>query len=165
MSSFSRLIGGALLALALVAPLAACTGLTPVYSDAGLGTKRVKVAYADPTNRLEQIIYQDLALRLGDSAGKSAPEVEVTVSERHGDLTNNTVSAAMIQKQVTVTAKLKVLDAKGRVLFSGSRSQTADYTTDAQALANQQAADTAARQAALLLADTLRLEIIAALSK
>ena len=165
MSSFSRVIGGALLALALVAPLAACTGLTPVYSDAGLGTKRVKVTYAEPANRLEQIIYQDLALRLGNQAGKSAPEVSITVTERHADLTNNTVTAATTQKQVTVTAKLSVTNAKGKVIFSGSRSQTADYTTDAQALANQQAAYTAARQAALLLSDTLRLEIIAALSK
>ena len=54
---------------------------------------------------------------------------------------------------------------KVTVLFTGTRSQTADYTSDAQALANEQAADSAAKQAALLLADTLRLEIYAALSK
>jgi hypothetical protein len=51
------------------------------------------------------------------------------------------------------------------VLFSGSRSQTADLTHSAQSLANRQATESAERQAALLLADTLRLEVLGALSK
>jgi hypothetical protein len=51
------------------------------------------------------------------------------------------------------------------VLFSGARSQTADLTHSAQSLANRQATESAERQAALLLADTLRLEILGALSK
>jgi hypothetical protein len=164
MSLLSRSFGAALLAVVLVVPLAACTGLRPVYSDAGLGAQRIDVAYAAPNNRLEQIIYQDLSLRLGKAEGQ-VPLVRISASQRHVSLTNNIVTAAKTQRQVTVTAKLTVTAADGRVLFSGSRSQTADYTNDAQALANQQAADSAARQAATLLADTLRLEIIAALAK
>jgi hypothetical protein len=165
MSLLSRAVSAAMLALVLVAPLAACTGIRPVYSDAGLGSQQVRVSYAAPANRLEQIVYQDLALRLGKSSSKSAAEVQVAVSERHVNLTNNTVTSATTQKQVTVTAKLTVTNAKGKVLFSGARSQTADYTTGAQALANEQAGDIAAKQAALLLSDTLRLQIIAALAK
>ena len=60
MSSLSRAIGAGLLAVVLVAPLAACTGLRPVYSDAGLGAQRVDVAYAAPGNRLEPVRLVDL---------------------------------------------------------------------------------------------------------
>ena len=163
MSLLSRSFGAALLAVVLVVPLAACTGLRPVYSDAGLGAQRIDVAYAAPGNRLEQIIYQDLALRLGKAEGQ-VPLVRISASQRSTSLTEGTVKSATTQRQITVTAKLTVTSADGRVLFSGARSQTADYTTDAQSLANQQAAESAARQAATLLAETLRLQIIAALS-
>ena len=77
MSSLNRAVGAALLAVALVVPLAACTGLRPVYSDSGIGATRVDVAYAAPSNVLERTIYQDLALRLGKSTG-AVPLVKVT---------------------------------------------------------------------------------------
>lgn len=164
MSSSSRTLRAMLVAFALTAPLAACTGLTPVYGERGFGAERIAVTYAEPNNRLEQIIYQDLALRLG-KGGDDAATVRVSTSQSSQDLTNNTVTAPNVQKQMTVTASITVSDASGEVVFSGTRSQTADYTVDAQALSNQQAEASAARQAALLLSDTIRLEIIAALSK
>ena len=164
MSSFSRAAASALLAVVLLAPLAACTGIRPVYSDAGLGAKRVHVVYAAPNNRLEQIIYNDLALKLGKGGG-NAPTVSVTASSGTAGLSNTTVSTPVNARQVTVTARLTVTAPDGTVLFSGTRSQTADLTNSAQSLANQQATESAQRQAALLLADTLRLEILGALSK
>ena len=164
MSSSSRTLRAVVVALALTAPLAACTGLTPVYGERGLGTERIAVTYADPGNRLEQIIYQDLALRLG-KGGVDPVEVRVSASQSGRGLTNNTVTAPNNQAQMTVTASITVTDAEGNTLFSGSRSQTADYTTDAQALSNQQAEASAARQAALLLSETIRLEVLAALAK
>lgn len=164
MLSFSRAAASAVLAVALLAPLAACTGIRPVYSDAGLGTKRVDVAYAAPNNRLEQIIYQELALRLGKSEG-SVPTVSISAWSGFPDLTNNTVSSPTNPRQAIVYAQLTVTAPDGTVLFSGQRSQTADFTRDAQTLANRQAEDSVSRQAALLLSDTLRLQIIAALSK
>lgn len=164
MSSFSRVARTALVAVAMLVPLAACTGIRPVYSDGGLGTKRVEVTYAAPANRWEQIIYQDLALRLGKGGG-NAPLVKVAAWRGSENLTNNTISSPTTPRKVTVWASLTVSAADGTVLFSGVRSQTADFTHDGQALSNQQASDSAERQAALLLADTLRLQIIAALSK
>ena len=161
---FSRAAASALLAVALLAPLAGCTGLRPVYSNAGLGAERVHVVYAAPNNRLEQIIYNDLALKLG-KGGDNAPTVAVSASSSSADLTNNTVSSPLNAKQVTVSASLTVTAPDGTVLFSGMRSQTADLTHDAQTLANRQATESAERQAALLLADTLRLEVLGALSK
>lgn len=164
MSSSSRTFGAILMAVALTAPLAACSGLTPVYGERGLGTETVEVAYAAPNNRLEQIIYQDLALRLGNSSG-AVPVVKISASREASALTSNLVKAPNSPRQMKVTAKVTVTDISGDVIFSGIRSQTADYTTDAQALSNQQAADDAARRAALLLAQTIRLEVIAALSR
>jgi LPS-assembly lipoprotein len=137
MSSFSRSFGGALLALALLAPLAACTGFTPVYGERGLGAERIALSYAAPNNRLEQIIYQDLALRLGKGSG-DVPQVSVSVSEGGGRLTNGLVDTP---------------------------NSPADYTTDAQSFASQEAALDASRRAARLLADTIRLELLAALAK
>ncbi|MEO7222734.1 MAG: LPS assembly lipoprotein LptE [Devosia sp.] len=163
MLSFSRVASSALLAVALLAPLAACTGIRPVYSDAGLGNKRVKVSYAQPNNRLEQIIYQDLALQLGKSEG--GPLVTVSAWAGYPGLTNNTVPAPTNAREAVVYAQLTVTAPDGAVLFSGQRSQSADFVSGAQALSNRQAEEGASRQAAELLADTLRLQIIAALSK
>jgi hypothetical protein len=165
MSSFSRAVRISLVALALTLPLAACTGIRPIYGDAGLGAQRVNVVYAAPNNRLEQIIYNDLALRLGNSGGPGAPTVAVTASSSTADLNTTSVSTPVNAKQVTVRATMTVTGPDGRVLFSGQRSQTADITASAQALANRQAVDSAQRQAALLLADTLRLQVLAALAK
>lgn len=164
MSSPSRIIRAALLALALTAPLAACT-MAPVYSDRGVGMERVAVSYAAPGNRLEQIIYQDLALKLGKSSG-AVPVVKISASQRGADLTEiGQGGGPLDQRQLTVTARVTVTDPERGVILNVSRSQTADFTTGPQAFANQEAVSAAARNAALLLADTLRLEILAALSK
>ena len=164
MSSLNRALGAALLAVALVVPLAACTGLRPVYSDAGIGAARAEVAYAAPNNRIEQIIYQDLALRLGKSQG-AVPLVKVSASSSATALNSDLIASPLDQRQVTVTATVTVTAPDGSVILSATRSQSADVTHGAQVLANQQANDSGERQAALLLADTLRLEIIAALAK
>jgi hypothetical protein len=165
MSSFSRVAGSALLAVALLVPLAACTGIRPVYSDAALGAKRVHVVYAAPNNRLEQIIYNELGLKLGNTGGDNAPTVAVAAWSGAADITGNTVSTPLNPKQMTVYASLTVTAPNGAVLFSGVRSQSADMNHTAQSLANRQASDSAERQAATLLADTLRLEVLGALSK
>jgi hypothetical protein len=64
-----------------------------------------------------------------------------------------------------VSATVTVTGADGEVLGSATRTATADYTTSPQAFANQEAPEQAARRAAKLVADTLRLEIYAALGK
>lgn len=164
MSSSSRpiRIAAVLLALAVVPALAACSGFRPVYGDATLsGQQEVAVSYASPKNRLEQIIYQDLALRLGTSSG-AVPVVAVSVTQGSSSLAS--AAAGSTPREMRVTAKIVVTAPDGKVLLSKSRSQTADYTTGPQELANQQAATDAAERAAKLLADTLRLEILAALA-
>lgn len=166
MLSPNRLVGAALLGLVLVLPLAGCTGLTPVYGERGLGAEHLAVRYAEPGNRLEQLIYQDLALRLGRAGdGSATPRVRIAATSSTRDLTSNKVTAPNQPRQATVRARVTVTGADGTTLYSGSFTQSADYTTDAQALSNAQAADAAAAQAAHLLADTIRLQLIAVLAR
>lgn len=156
-------IAGLALALALLPALAACTGFAPVYGPQSVATQGVAIAYAAPGNRLEQIIYEDLALRLG-RATPAAPLLTVRTASSLRSLTQRTITTANYQKQATVTAKIKLVAPDGRVLFAGTRSATADFTNDPQVLASQQAEADAAERAAHLLADTIRLTVLGALT-
>ena len=165
MWSSSRALRAGLVALALALPLAlgACSGLRPLYGEGGIGNERADVHYAAPKTRLDQIVYQDLALKLGKSAG--GPLVTVTTSQAARPLTSQITVVANQPYQVVVTGVVRVVGEDGRVLYSGTLSQSADYTQGPQVLANQQAAQNAAENAAHLLADTIRLAILGALAK
>jgi LPS-assembly lipoprotein len=152
------------LAVTLALALSACTTLRPVYGENGLTNDSIALAYAKPANRLEQIIYQDLALRLGKAAAGDAPEVQITASSASKALTSGNIVSPNQQRQMIVTAKVRLIGIDGKVLFSGSRSAAADYTANASQLANQQAETDAAERAARALADSIRLTLIAALA-
>jgi hypothetical protein len=150
-------------ALAVALPLAGCTTLTPLYGDQGLTSEKIALVYATPANRLEQVIYQELALRLGKAAG-NAPEVAVTATSSSKALTTGNITSPNRQRQMIVSATITLTSTDGSVLFSGKRSAAADYTTNASALANQQAETEAAERAAKALAETIRLTLLAALA-
>jgi hypothetical protein len=154
-----------LCAALLAAPaLSGCTGFTPVYGTSGITQSKVEIAFDRPANRTEQIIYEDLRLRLGTATGP-APRLSVhtTVSTSQLTDTDNVVSTMQRPKQVTVTAHIRLTDQNGNTLFRGTRSQTADYNTGPQVTANNQAARDAQERAAHLLADTIRLTVLGAL--
>lgn len=175
MSLSDRGLRAGLLALALFAPLAlaSCTSFAPVYGDNGIVNSELALTYAKPTNRLEQIIYQDLALRLGKSSDANAPLVTIKTSTKSRSLPTADASPVS-QKQVTVTATITIAkletpttaDAAAvmKTIYTASRNASADYTTGPQSLANQQAAEEASERAAKALAETVRLTIIAALA-
>lgn len=164
MSSFSRACRTALIAIALVVPLAACSGLRPVYQYGEADAERMAVQFGSPANRYEQIIYNELKLRFL-KGGDDAPMVTVSASAGGRGLTNNTTAPPTVQNEMIVSATVTIVNADGEVLGSATRTATADYTTSPQAFANQEAPEHAARQAAKLVADSLRLEIYAALNK
>lgn len=167
MWSSSRVVRTLGLLLALAAPLclAACSGFTPVYGPGGIYAAKVALVYDTPSNQLEQIIYEDLALKLGKATG-SAPKLTVTVSRNANGLTSNAVSSLPNRPyEMVVKASVKLVDVNGKVLFQGSRSASAGYTTDSQVLANSEAADEAARRAAKSLADTIRLTLLGVLTR
>ena len=165
-SSNRVLRASALAALLALAPaLSACTGFTPVYGENGLGNHRVEVSYGRPSNRLEQIVYQDLALKLGKSDAPDAPMVTVGVTAVLPVTDTTTVTTTVAASQVTVNAIVSVVSADGKPLFQGSRSVVEDFVKGNQAFANQQAAKDAAERGARELSETIRLQVIAALLK
>jgi hypothetical protein len=153
--------------LALLPALGACSGLTPVYGTGQFTSQRIALAMSPPNNRIEQIIYQDLALHFTRTADPSAPKLTISAGGGGRQLTDtqNVVNTAQRPDEFVVTAAATLVDSSGKVLFSGTRSQTADYTSGPQVLANNQATNDAQARAAHLLADSIRLSVLGALSK
>jgi hypothetical protein len=166
-SSRTVRIAGVAIALALLPALGACSGLTPVYATNQFTTGRIELAMSPPNNRIEQIIYQDLALHFTRKVGPGVPKLTVSAGAGAAQLTDtqNVVSTAQRPDVMTVTASINLVGVDGDVLFSGSRSQSADYNSGSQVLANNQAANDAQTRAAHLLADTIRLSVLGALGK
>lgn len=164
--SWSRPLRAALLAAALAAPvlLAGCSGLRPVYGSNGVGQEQLAFRYAEPASRLDQIILQELSLRLGRGTDPDAPEVRISTSSGSRTLTRTGVSRPTTQREMTVNATYTVAAANGEVLISGTRRATAQYATSGQVLADESAADDARERAARAVADTVRLSILAELA-
>ena len=158
----SRGLRAGLLALALAAPLvlAGCTGFRPVYGDAGLVGQRLELSYAKPTTRLEQIIIQELALKLGSTQREDAPQVRISAAAGARALTRTNVTKPATQYEAAVTASFSVLDVEGKVLFSGSRRAAASYVTVGQVLADEAAYKDAIERAGREVAETIRLSIL-----
>lgn len=167
MSWSKALLRNTLLALALAGAtsLAACSGLTPVYGERGIGVERHAFRYDKPATRLDQIIYQELVLRLGRSSDPSVPMVRVTTTSSVRALTRTKVSNPASQKEAVVTASIELVDADGKVVFTASRSAAALFTADRyQALAETEAEREAKERAARELAETVRLTLLGALA-
>lgn len=149
-------------AAALLSAVSACTTFAPVYSSR-IGTEQVAISYASPTSRIEQIIYQDLALRLGRNR-PGAPLLTVNASQASVTLADDS-ALPQSQRRMTVSANIVLTDAGGTPIFTGTRSATADYASGPQVVANSQAESDAAARAAHQLADTIRLVVLGALRK
>jgi hypothetical protein len=157
----------ALIALALTATttLTACSGLSPVYSERGIGVERHAFRYDKPATRLDQIIYQELVLKLGRSTDPSVPLVRITTTSAVRGLTRTNVANPAAQKEAVVTARIELVDADGNVAYSATRSTAALFTADRdQALAETEAEREAKERAARELAETVRLTLLGALA-
>jgi hypothetical protein len=153
--------------LASGALLGACS-FQPVYSGTLASNPTLDIAYAKPNSRLEQIIYQELELRLGSSGAPAAPLASLTVSQSSGGLAAMTNSPGPnVQTRIAVTATLTITRRDGSQAepLVLSRSATAQYTTNSQVLANVSAATEASERAAKAAAESLRLALLATLSR
>jgi len=143
----------ALMAFVLLAAVGTGCTLTPIYGDASrAGATMVSFSYAEPSSRLEQVIYQELSLRFARSEAPGTPELTVSVYKSAGDLGSNV--------QVTVTAVASVTR-DGAVIYSGTRKAAALYVEGAQELANVSARTEAEERAAKSAAESLRLALLA----
>jgi hypothetical protein len=151
-------------AAALALCLAGCSGFAPVYGDHGLAAAQRGFAYAAPHNRPEQIIYQQLALKLGRGGDPQNPTIAVAATTRNRDLTKSDVARPSDQWEADISAVVTVTDASGQVVFTATRSASALYATDGQGLADAEAANEATDRAARELAETIRLTLLGALA-
>lgn len=160
---FANALRAAGLALVLCAPFAlgGCT-LTPVYGDAAATNAALTLAYAEPSSRLEQIVYQELSGRFG-TGGAGAPVFSASVAVSTTSIGLSDVPSPVTNQQVVATIAYSVTR-DGVVLTSGSRSATSGYQTTGQIVADQAAQAGAQEQATRAAAETVRLALIAALA-
>ena len=165
LSSSMRSIALAAILLGGATALGACS-FTPVYSSTLTGRQMLDLAYAKPTTRLEQIIYQELALRFGTSESATAPLVMATVATTTTAIGLSATANPNKPYRATVTATLVVTprDGSGKPL-SLTRQASAEYTTSGQVLADTAAATDAQERAAKAAAESLRLALLASLSR
>jgi hypothetical protein len=143
--------------------LTGCSGLTPVYGEHGLTQQRFELAYSEPASRLDQIVIQDLALKLGKSDSDDAPLVTISTSPGAIGLTRTSVSKPRTEYEAQVTVSYTLV-ADGAIIGSGSRRGTAGYATVGQVLADDAAYHDALERAARAAAETVRLSLLAHLA-
>jgi hypothetical protein len=146
--------------------LGACS-FSPVYSGTLASQPSLNLAYAKPKTRLEQVVYQELSLRLGESTSEMAPLASVTVSNSASDVMVTATADPAKAVRMVVTAVLTIAPRDGTdakpIVFS--RTATAQYTRNGQVLADNAAADEASERAARSAAESLRLAVLASLSR
>lgn len=144
--------------------LAACT-LTPVYSGRLAENANLELSFAPPISRLDQVVYQELSLRFGKSP--TAPLATVQTSVSTTTLVDTVTANPNKTYEVTVTATLTIEqnhDPKAKPLVL-TRRATANYQTGAQILNDQSAYTEASERAAKSAAESLRLAILATLTR
>ena len=153
-------------ALASAAVLSACT-MAPVYSDARTASQQLAFTYAEPNSRLEQIVYQDLRLRLGESQVPDARELRVSISAGGSREALSATDNPNTTKRVTAVARLTIAPpaGSGGAPVTITRTAMANYTTNAQAFAAQEALVEAQERAAHAVAESLRLALLAGASR
>ncbi len=150
----------------LASVLAGCSGFRPVYADVTSSTgDKYALRYAEPANRLEQVVYQDLRLRLGDSGGAAAPVVTVATSGgpvRIGQSSDGTPEL-LYQYQLSALVTVMQPTPEPQTIVSFRRQASASFTRRQQTLTDRQAEETAGEQAARALAEQVRLGLLAEL--
>lgn len=169
MSLFKRTRSIAVIAVMLASAgvLGACS-FQPVYSGALAASPMLNLAYAKPGNRLQQIVYQELALRFGSSDAPTAPLASVSLSTSVGGIAALTAANGVATPyRVTVTATLIITQRADPTTkpLSLTRTASAEYTSTGQVLADTTAATEASERAAKAVAESLRLGILATLSR
>lgn len=163
MWSSKRAARKAMLSLALLAPVlavAGCTGLKPVYSDVAVAQQQYAFNFAKPTSRLDQVAYEELALRFPNAA-PDAPLLTVSVSTGGRQLTRSATANPLTNYEATAYGTVTITDAAGKRLFTASRNATTSYQTNGQVFADTEAYMAASIQAARDVAESLRLAILA----
>ena len=166
--SLSKLRQFALIvSLALVSTSLAACSFQPVYSGKLAENPQLQLAYAEPATRLDQIVYQELAFRLGKTTSPKAPLVSVVVSASSGSPYLSVTANPNAPYEATATATLTVTPRDGvdEKAITITRTAKAQFTQTSQVLANQAAITEAQERATRAVAESLRLALLAALGR
>lgn len=165
-SSRLRRLAATGLVLGLATTLGACS-FSPVYSGALASQPMLNLAFAKPATRLEQVIYQELRPRFGSTEAETAPLATVTASSSAVTVGLSQTGNPNKLARMTVTATLTIAprDTTSGDPISFTRVASADYTTSGQVLADTAAAEEAVERAGKAAAESLRLAVLASLSR
>ena len=154
-----------IVSLALVSTSLAACAFQPVYS--GKLAENLQLAYAEPTTRLEQIVYQELSFRLGKTTSPKAPLVAVAVSASSSTPYLSVTANPNKPYEATATATLTVTPRDGvdEKSITITRTAKAQFTQTGQVLANEAALIEAQERATRAAAESLRLALLAALGR
>jgi hypothetical protein len=152
--------------LGSTAMLGGCS-FSPVYSSASVSQGTLALSYAKPNSRLEQIVYQELSLRLGSTQSETAPLASVAIFPAISDMVLSRTDNPNKPMEVAVTATLTVTprDGSGGAVQTYTRRATAQYTRNDQVLAERSAQEEALERAAKAVAESLRLAVLASASR
>ncbi len=165
-SSLVRVLAGVALLAGAATTLGACS-FSPVYGGALASQPMLNLAFAKPASRLEQVVYHELSLRFGSSDAATAPLATVSVSSSTAAVglsvtaNPNKLYRAVVSATVTIARR----DGTNAQPMSFTREASAEYTTSGQVLADTAAANEAAERAAKAAAESLRLAMLASLSR
>lgn len=159
--------------LALIVPLAvvaaslgACS-FQPVYSGRLAANPQLDLAYAKPNTRLEQVLYNELSLRLGKTTAETAPLLSAAVSASTSTpyLSATTNPNTPYETTVTATVTITPRDGIDNTPVTITRTAKAQLTQSSQVLANTAAVSEAEERATRAVAESLRIAILAALGR
>ncbi len=162
-----RLAGPAL--IALVVTLSACT-VRPLYSTTASGAplqaELASISVLPVDDRLSQIARNELVFAFGNGATPANPAYELSiVASAGGGGLNITAPGNEASTIVSVSIRYTLMDiATGEVIRSGSASAETRYQASNSAFANVRAREDAQERATIAAADTVRLQISAALA-
>lgn len=155
-------------ALAIGATMLSACSFAPVYGDRAVANVQHRLAYASPNSRLEQVIYQELRLKLGNATAFDAPTVTISVKSSSRKVGLSDTALPTTTREAVLEASIEMAGPTAdepEILFKGTRSAAASYTTNGQILADRQALQNAEERAAKQLADIVRLTLIGVLAK
>ncbi|WP_375451089.1 hypothetical protein [uncultured Devosia sp.] len=159
-----QILGFSALTLVGASALAACT-LSPVYSGRLAQSANLELAFADPTTRLSQIVYQELSFRFGQTDAATARLATISTGASASRLVDTETEDPNEAYEVTVTASVSIAQRNGSAAppVALTRQATAGYEVGAQVLNDQSSYNAAAERAAKSAAESLRLAILATL--
>jgi hypothetical protein len=143
--------------------LAGCT-FRPVYSGPDIDRMAWAFRYDEPATRLAMVVRDELSVHFNTSKDPSAPRLRITASQSNRGLTISGSASPNDNLQAVVTATVTAFNDSG-VIFTATRSASANYQTNNQVFASKEASIEAGERAAKAAAESLRLALLANFSK